>query len=413
MMAATNLFKDVPLVPTDHVFHVNSSYQKDTSPDKVNLGVGAFRDDDGKPWVLPVVRKAEQQMCQGILDGTLNHEYLGIDGLRQFSDASNKLVLGADSPAIAQNRVCGVQSLGGTGTLRLAFELLSRFYKVSTTAYISKPTWGNHTKILKDSGYTDIREYRYYDAEHKAVAFDNMWADLEAAPEGSIFLLHSCAHNPTGVDLSKEQWKKVAEIMKKRQLFPVFDTAYQGFASGNIEDDAWAIRHFVSQGFELFAGQSFSKNFGLYNERVGNLCVVTVDNDTAERIKSQLKAITRPMFSNPPNHGARIVATVLSNSALYQEWVENVKFMGERIIQMRQLLFSKLKELGTPGKWNHIVDQKGMFSFTGLNLKQVELLTSKYHIYLLNSGRINVCGLNPGNVDHVARAIHDAVSNVQ
>ncbi|KXJ14640.1 aspartate aminotransferase, cytoplasmic isoform X3 [Exaiptasia diaphana] len=406
-MAFSNLFKDVPQVPTDHVFEVNARFLNDTSPNKVNMGIGAYRTDEGKPWVLPVVDKVELQMAQ---DKTLNHEYLGIDGMRAFTDAACKLLLGGDSPAITDNRVCGIQSIGGTSSLRLALDFLYKFYP-SKTVYISKPTWGNHIKICKASGYTDIREYNYYDADNKCVKFGQLLDDFEAAPEGSVMFLHACAHNPTGYDLNNEQWEKVAEVMKRRHLFPLFDIAYQGFASGNVEEDAWAVRYFVKQGFELLAGQSFSKNFGLYNERVGNLCVVAVDNNTTERIRSQLKAIVRPMFSNPPNHGARIVATVLKNPALFQEWLENVKTMGDRIIEMRNLLLSKLKELGTPGTWNHIADQKGMFSFTGLNIKQVEMLTNKHHIYLLNSGRINICGLTPSNIDYVAAAIHDVVCN--
>ncbi|XP_001626359.2 aspartate aminotransferase, cytoplasmic [Nematostella vectensis] len=409
-MASTNLFKDVPLVPTDHVFHVMACYNKDKDPSKINLGVGAYRDNDGKPWVLPVVSKVETQLAQGIADGTLNHEYLGIDGLRQFSDIACKLLLGGDHPAIAQNRVCGIQSISGTGSVFLGLKFLYQFYNCKT-AYISKPTWGNHLKTLKAVGFTDIREYRYYKAETCSVDFDAMWEDLEKAPEGSIIVLHECAHNPTGVDLSHDQWVKIADIMKKRQLFPYFDTAYQGFASGDVDEDAWAVRYFASQGFELIAAQSFAKNFGLYNERAGNVCVVTSDDDCAERIRSQMKALIRPMWSNPPNHGARIVATILCNDTLQAEWRECVHTMGQRMLQMRQALFSKLKELGTPGTWNHVIDQRGMFSFTGLNLKQVRRLTEKHHIYLLDSGRINICGLTPANVEYVARAIHDVVTH--
>lgn len=266
--------------------------------------------------------------------------------------------------------------------------------------------------MLLATGYKDIREYTYFDKATKLLDFAGMMADLEAAPENAIILLHACAHNPTGVDPSKEQWKKIAEIMKRRKLFPLIDMAYQGFVTGDPDEDAWAVRYFVSEGFELVIGQSFAKNFGLYNERAGNLCVVTTDNYTAECVRTQLRAIIRPMWSNPPNHGARIVATILNNPALSSEWRETLKSMAGRILECRKQLYNKLKELGTPGTWNHIVDQKGMFGFTGLNVKQVEFLAKKYHIYLLNSGRINICGITTHNVDYVAQAIHDAVNTV-
>ncbi|KAL9983331.1 hypothetical protein ACROYT_G005484 [Oculina patagonica] len=410
-MAGVSIFKDVPLVPMDHVFNVNKNYIEDTDPRKVNLGIGAYRDNDGNPMVLPVVANVEKRLAEEIAQKTLNHEYLQIDGLGAFCDAASKLLLGEDSPAIVENRVCAAQAISGTGSLRLGMEFLKKFHS-SEVVYVSKPTWGNHKKMLLNTGYKaeNIKEYRYFDNATKSLDFAGMQADLEAAPESSIILLHACAHNPTGVDPSQEQWKKIADIMKRRKLFPLIDIAYQGFVTGDPDVDAWAVRYFVSAGFELVAGQSFAKNFGLYNERAGNLCVVTTDNDTAERIRTQLRAIIRPMWSNPPNHGARIIATILNNPALKAEWLETLKSMAGRILECRQLLFNKLKELGTPGTWNHVVDQKGMFGFTGLNVKQVELLASKHHIYLLNSGRVNMCGITSHNVDYVAQAIYEAVT---
>ncbi|KAM7437581.1 Golgi Transport [Porites harrisoni] len=410
-MPGVSIFKDVPLVPTDHVFHVNQQYKDDKNPNKVNLGIGAYRDDDGNPMVLSVVSRVEKQLAEEIAAKTLNHEYLSIDGLGSFTQAACKLCLGGDSPAIAENRVCGAQGISGTGSLRLGMEFLKRFH-CSDVVYLSKPTWGNHRKMLLGTGYKaeNIKEYRYFDSASKSLDFSGMCEDLKNAPENSIVLLHACAHNPTGVDPNQDQWKEIAEIMKRQNLFPLIDMAYQGFVTGDPDKDAWAARYFVSQGFEVLIAQSFAKNFGLYNERCGNLCVVTTDNETAEKIRSQLKAIIRPMWSNPPNHGARIVATILNQDALNTEWRETLKSMAGRILNCRKLLHEKLRLLGTPGSWNHLEDQKGMFGFTGLSVKQVEFLASKYHIYLLNSGRINICGITSANVDYVAKAIYDAVT---
>ncbi|XP_029203906.2 aspartate aminotransferase, cytoplasmic-like [Acropora millepora] len=412
-MPGISIFQDVPLVPTDHVFAVNQRYNDDTHPKKVNLGIGAYRNDDGKPMVLPVVAKTEKQLAGSIEDGILNHEYLPIDGLESFTDAACKLALGPDSPAIVESRVCGAQAISGTGSLRLGMQFLRKFY-ASEVVYVSKPTWGNHKKMLLATGYKaeNIKEYRYFDNGTNSLDFDGLCADLESAPEHSIILLHACAHNPTGVDPSQEQWKKIAEIMKGRSLFPLIDMAYQGFVTGDPDEDAWAARYFVSQGFEVFIAQSFAKNFGLYNERCGNLCAVTTDADTAHRIRSQLKAIIRPMWSNPPNHGARIVATILNSAPLQTEWRDILKKMAGRILKCRKLLFNKLRELGTPGTWEHIVNQKGMFGYTGLSVKQVDFLEKTYHIYMLNSGRVNICGITESNVEYIANAIHEAVTTV-
>lgn len=412
-MAAASIFKDVPGVPTDHVFCVNQMYKDDQNPNKVNMGIGAYRDKDGNPMVLPVVLNVEKRLAEEIASKILNHEYLSIDGLKSFCDAASRLLLGNDSPALVENRVCSAQAISGTGSLRLGMEFLKKFYH-SEVIYISNPTWGNHKKMLLATGYKaeNIKDYRYFDKATKGLDFQGMWEDLENAPDNSIILLHACAHNPTGVDPDQEQWQRIAEIMKRKKLFPLFDIAYQGFVSGDPDEDAWAVRYFVSQGFEMVIGQSFAKNFGLYNERAGHTCVVTTDNETAERIRSQLKAIIRPMWSNPPNHGARIVATILNNPAHAAEWRETLRTMAGRILECRKLLYNKLKERGTPGTWNHIVDQKGMFGFTGLNVKQVEFLAKSYHIYLLNSGRVNICGITHHNVDYIAEAIHEAVTTV-
>merc|ERR1712013_172327 len=281
------------------------------------------------------------------------------------------------------------------------------------TVYYSNPTWGNHGLIFGRAGYTDLRQYRYWDPESRGLDFSGMMEDLGQAPSGAVVILHACAHNPTGVDATKEQWAKIAEVCKSRNLFVFFDCAYQGFASGSLDKDAWAVRFFVEQGFEIFCSQSFSKNFGLYNERAGNLTVVLKDPKSVANFKSQMTLIIRAMYSNPPAHGCRIVDMVMKDPAMYQEWRECIKIMANRIIAMRAGLRARLEKLGTPGKWDHITTQIGMFSYTGLNPTQVDFLVQEKHIYLLRSGRISMCGVTPGNIEYVASSIHEAVTTIK
>ncbi|CAH0600209.1 unnamed protein product [Chrysodeixis includens] len=398
-------FQVVQQGPPIEVFQLNRMFLDDPQPNKINLSIGAYRDDNGKPWVLPVVRKMEKQMAD---DETLLHEYLPVLGLEQFTTLSTSMLLGQDSPAVAAGRAFGVQTLSGTGSLRVGAELLNKHLKY-TTFYYSAPTWENHHLVFMNAGFTSPRTYRYWNAKTRSIDFDGLIEDLRAAPENSVVLLHACAHNPTGIDPTQEQWEKIADVMEERKLFPFFDSAYQGFASGDLDRDAWAVRYFVKRGFELICAQSYAKNFGLYNERVGNLACVISDASLVPAMKSQLTWIVRGMYSSPPAHGARVVANVLANKQLYDEWREHIKGMSARVIQMREALRAELIKLGTPGSWEHIVKQIGLFSYTGLTQRQSEHLVQEYHIYLLKSGRINMCGLNPSNVQYMAKAMHEAV----
>uniref|UniRef100_A0A8B9NMK5 Aspartate aminotransferase n=1 Tax=Accipiter nisus TaxID=211598 RepID=A0A8B9NMK5_9AVES len=454
---AASIFTAVPRAPPVAVFKLTADFREDGDARKVNLGVGAYRTDEGQPWVLPVVKKVEQMIAN---DNSLNHEYLPILGLPEFRANASRIALGDDSPAIKENRIGSVQSLGGTGALRIGAEFLRRWYNgnnnTATPVYISAPSWENHNSVFVDAGFKDIRTYHYWDAAKRGLDLQGLLDDMEKAPEFSIFILHACAHNPTGTDPTPDQWKQIAAVMKRRFLFPFFDSAYQGFASGSLDKDAWAVRYFVSEGFELFCAQSFSKNFGLYNERVGNLTVVGKDADNVQRVLSQMEKIVRTTWSNPPSQGARIVATTLSSPQLFAEWYVlpglvgegkpgeavslsarlgqmapnqtgacphallpaccrkgNVKTMADRVLLMRSELRSRLESLGTPGTWNHITEQIGMFSFTGLNPKQVEYMIKEKHIYLMASGRINMCGLTTKNLDYVAKSIHEAVTKIQ
>lgn len=354
---------------------------------------------------MPVVKKAEKAIVE---DTTLNHEYLPVLGLDTYSSAATALLLGEDSIQIKNKNAFGIQTLSGTGALRLGAEFLARVMG-RRTFYYSDPTWENHQKVFLSAGFTDGHAYRYWDPITRGIDFDGFLADLRKAPEGAVIILHACAHNPTGCDPTKEQWVKIADIIEEKGLFPFFDSAYQGFASGDPVHDAFAVRYFVERGFELFCAQSFAKNFGLYNERVGNLTVVQRNPATSAAIQSRMTLLVRFNYSNPPAFGGRIVGKVLNSPELRQEWMDSIKTMSSRIIKMRNMLKAELVALKTPGTWDHITQQIGMFSYTGLTEAQVKILIEKYHIYLLSSGRINMCGLNEKNVKYVAKSIHDAI----
>jgi aspartate aminotransferase len=265
--------------------------------------------------------------------------------------------------------------------------------------------------LSRHAGIPDIRQYRYWDAKNRSLDLPGMLADLEAAPENSAAIFHGCAHNPTGMDPTQEQWKQICEVVKKKNIFPFMDIAYQGFATGDPDLDAWAVRYFAAQGLEILVAQSFAKNFGLYNERVGHLSVVVGEVSVVASVRSHLAILVRANWSNPPNHGAKVVHMVLSDPQLRQQWFDCIKAMSSRIKEMRASLRAELETLGTPGEWSHITRQIGMFSFTGLTEAQVMYLREKYHIYFLKNGRINMCGLNTKNVAYVAKAFDDAVRN--
>jgi len=407
-----SVFEEVSQAPPIEVFQLTRDYQADTDANKISLGAGAYRTDEGKPWILPVVKKAEKILAERIDKEEINHEYLPVLGLESFATSATNMLLGTDSPAVKENRAFGVQALSGTGALRVGAEFLKNILGRSVV-YYSDPTWGNHGLIFKNAGFTTINKYRYYNAEKKGLDFAGMLEDLGNAPEGAVIILHACAHNPTGVDLSKEQWSEVADLMKLKKLFCFFDCAYQGFASGCLDTDAWTVRYFVERGFEMFCAQSFSKNFGLYNERAGNLTVVVKDVGPIVRMKSQMTLLVRAMYSNPPAHGARIVQLVLEDPALYKEWQDCIAIMSSRIISMRAGLRERLEKLNTPGDWSHITSQIGMFSYTGLTPEMCDFLKNEKHIYLLRSGRISMCGVTTGNLDYLAESINAAVNKFQ
>lgn len=394
--------------PPIEVFALTAAFTNDTSPNKVNLGVGAYRTEESKPWVLPVVRKVEEMLAK---DMSLNKEYLPVLGLPAFSTAATSMLLGPESKLLAEGKAVGIQTLSGTGALRVAAEFLARTLNYSVV-YSSDPTWENHKLVFINAGFKEYRSYRYWDAKTKSLDLQGMLADLNAAPENAVVILHACAHNPTGLDPTEDQWKEIAKVVKAKKLYPLFDSAYQGFASGDLDKDAWAVRYFVEQNFELLCCQSFAKNFGLYNERVGNITLVSNTPANLSKVLSQITLLIRGSYSNPPNHGARVVATALNDPQLFDEWKGCIKTMADRIRLMRTGLRDLLVKHKAPGNWDHIVSQIGMFSYTGLTPRQVDYLRVEYHIYMLQSGRVNMCGLTLNNLEYVAKAITDAVNKI-
>eukprot|EP00742_Colponemidia_sp_Colp-10_P003500 GILJ01003727.1.p1 GENE.GILJ01003727.1~~GILJ01003727.1.p1 ORF type:complete len:424 (-),score=53.98 GILJ01003727.1:95-1366(-) len=395
----------VQMGPADPILGVTEAFKKDTSPQKINLGVGAYRDNDGKPVVLGCVRKAEAILTKSGVD----HEYGPISGLPDFVDCSLKLAYGETSSALSAGCVAGLQSLSGTGAVRLGMEFIRRFAPLHSghvpCVYIPNPTWGNHKNIIRDAGL-QWKEYRYFDKHTKGLDMNGLMADVESAPSQSVFLLHACAHNPTGVDPSVEEWAQLSDAIKRKGHIAFFDMAYQGFASGDPKRDAAALTKFVADGHRVLTAQSFAKNFGLYGERVGCLSVVTDDVNTRKAVESQLKMLARPMYSNPPIYGARLVATVLHDPTLNAEWHREVKAMADRIIAMRHALVEVLRTLGYTNEWNHIAQQIGMFAFTGLSEQQVKALQEHHHVYMTADGRISMAGINTKNVDYLGHAIH-------
>ncbi|KAJ9092061.1 hypothetical protein QFC19_008835 [Naganishia cerealis] len=403
-LRSNSVWAKVPLGPRDAILGVTEAFKADKNPKKINLGVGAYRDDKGKPYVLPSVQKAEQQLAKAGHD----KEYLPITGLPEFVNAAVKLAYGENSKPLQEGRIAATQTISGTGALRLGLAFLARFFP-HKSIYLPDKTWANHAAIVKDCGL-EVKHYKYYDPETVGVAFEGFKADVRAAPNGSAFLLHAAAFNPLGTDLTKEQWAELCEIFKEKQHFAFFDMAYQGFASGIFEDDAFPVRHFVEQGFPIALCQSFAKNMGLYGERVGAFSLVCADKDEKARVDSQLKILIRPMYSNPPVHGARLAAQILNSPELYKDWKVEVKGMADRIIAMREALYDLLQnKYKTPGDWSHVKKQIGMFSYTGLKPEQVDALATHASIYLTRDGRISMAGLNSSNIEYFAENVSKAV----
>ena len=406
-LTGVNVFENVKEAPADPVFGVNDAFKKETNPKKVNLVVGAYRDDAGKPYLFRIVRKVEKEIYD---DPAENKEYASMTGIEEFNVGTQKMLFGPDSTVVKEKRVASVQCLSGTGSLRLICDFLLRHNVTKKVLYQSDPTWANHPHIFESAGFT-VKKYRYYKEATLAIDFEGFIADLKTMEPGAAVLLHACAHNPTGVDPTKEEWAQVLKVVQERGLFPFFDSAYQGYATGDIENDAYPVRLFANAGVDLVVAQSFAKNMGLYGERAGAVHVTCQDSKTAAKVKGVLGRLVRAIYSNPPIHGGKIVARILNSPDNYKAWAAELKEVSERIIKMRHALRSELERLGTPGTWNHITDQIGMFSYTGLKKDQVLYIRKKHAIYMVGSGRISIAGLNTKNVAYVAAAIKDTVQN--
>jgi len=390
---------NVPQGPPDAILGITEAFKADPFKEKINLGVGAYRDDKGQPYVLPSVRKAEDK----VVASKLHKEYAGITGLPEFTKAAALLAYGADSTAL--DRVVITQSISGTGALRIGGAFLQRFFPGAKKVYLPTPSWANHGAVFRDSGL-DIEKYRYYNKDTIGLDFEGMVADIKAAPKGSIILLHACAHNPTGVDPTPEQWKEISEAVKYGGHYPFFDMAYQGFASGDTDRDAFALRYFIKEGHNVMLAQSFAKNMGLYGERVGALSIVCADEAERKAVDSQVKILVRPFYSNPPVHGARIASEILNDPALNKQWLGEVKGMAERIIEMRALLKKNLEDLGSKHDWSHITNQIGMFAYTGLTAEQMKTLAREHSVYGTMDGRFSVAGITSHNVRRLAEAMY-------
>ena len=393
-----SLFSAVELAPRDPILGLSEQYNADPNPNKVNLGVGVYYDENGKLPLLACVAVAERQL----VEAGKPRGYLPIDGIAAYDAAVQGLVFGAGSELVKSKRVATVQAVGGTGGLKIGADFLKRL-NPNAKVLISDPSWENHRALFTNAGFA-VENYAYYDAATRGVNFSAMRGALEAAPAGSIVVLHACCHNPTGCDLTPAQWAEVVAVVKARKLIPFLDMAYQGFGTGLVEDGA-AVALFVAAGLDCFVSTSFSKSFSLYGERVGALSVVCASADEAARVLSQLKIVIRTNYSNPPTHGAQIVATVLASPPLRAQWEQELAGMRARIKAMRMALVEKLAAAGVRQDSSFITRQNGMFSYSGLNAAQMQRLRNEFGVYGVDSGRICVAALNAKNLDAVAKAI--------
>ena len=398
-----NLFNAVEMAPRDPILGLNEQFAADTNPNKVNLGVGVYFGEDGKMPLLQCVQQAERRM----MDKPTARNYLPIDGIAAYDQAVKALVFGAESEAVQSGRVATIQGLGGTGGLKVGADFLRKLLP-QAKVLISDPSWENHRGIFTNAGFT-VETYAYYDAAHRGIHFEGMLASLNAAPEGTIVLLHACCHNPTGYDLSMAQWDQVIAVVQARRLTPFLDMAYQGFGHGIAEDGA-VVGKFVAAGLQFFISTSFSKSFSLYGERVGALSVLCTDKAEADRVLSQLKIVIRTNYSNPPTHGGAVVATVLGTPELRALWEQELGEMRVRIKEMRQKLVEGLKAAGVKQDFSFITQQIGMFSYSGLSKDQMVRLRTEFGVYGTDSGRMCVAALNHHNVAHVCQAIAKVLS---
>ncbi len=392
------MFESLPPVPPDPIFSLVEQFNSDPDADKINLTVGAWQNDEGVTPVMECVKLAEQRM----LAAEQTKNYLGIGGMADYTNAIARLMLGEDSPTVADGRFTCIQTPGGTGALRIAAEYLDKL-RPQSRLWMGLPTWANHKNIFSQAE-VEVRNYDYLDSSGTALDFESVVNALNDATEGDVFLFHTCCHNPSGFDLAVDQWEIVFGFLRERKLLPIFDFAYQGFRD-SLDEDAWPLRRLAELDTEFLICSSNSKNFGLYGERVGALTGVCRSDTDANMLGAYLKSLIRAVYSNPPKHGAYIVATILGDPELRAAWIAELAGMRGRIGDMRELLIRKLTETCGPGQFDFMRNQSGMFSFSGLTAEQVDRLRDEFSIYMLRSGRINVSGVSAENVDRICESI--------
>ena len=399
------MWKNIQPAPPDSILGLTEQFKKDENPAKVNLGVGVYKDNNGNTPILEVVKKAEQTL----LTSQTTKSYLPISGDPAYGKAVQKLVLGGNSDVCQSARAVTVHAPGGTGALKVGADLLKKF-KPRAGVWVSSPTWANHNGIFGDAGF-EIDSYSYYNPENKGLDFDRMISDLRTVPAGDIVVLHTCCHNPSGVDLDQGQWDEVVRVADRQGWIPFLDFAYQGFGDG-VEEDRYAVECFGASGMDFLVASSFSKNFGLYNERTGALTVICPSAEEAAVAMSHLKIVIRTNYSNPPAHGGLTATIILDDPELYGQWLGELADMRNRIKDMRSGLVKGLADSGVPGDFSFIERQRGMFSFSGLSDEVVRWLRAEKGVYMVGGGRINLAGLTSDNIDYVCQSIAEALQTV-
>ncbi len=396
------MWKSIQPAPPDSILGLTEEFKKDQNPQKVNLGVGVYKDDAGNTPVLRCVKAAEKVL----LEQQTSKSYLPISGDAAYAAAVQRLIFGAESEVISAGRAATIHAPGGTGALRVGADLLHKFTP-DAKVWVSSPTWANHNGIFGAAGF-GITEYRYYDSESKGLDFDAMISDLERVPSGDIVVLHACCHNPSGVDLNGDQWQQVASLAAKNGWVPFLDFAYQGFGDG-VDEDRFAVEQFAAAGIDFLVASSFSKNFGLYNERTGAITVITPSGEEASVAMSHMKTVVRTNYSNPPAHGGLVATIILDTPELHAMWLEELADMRDRIVNMRKALVAGLAAQGVEGDFSFIEKQRGMFSFSGWSDDVVSSLRKNNNIYVVGGGRINLAGLTTQNIEYVCKAVANAM----
>lgn len=396
------MWKSIQPAPPDSILGLTEEFKNDQNPKKVNLGVGVYKDDAGNTPVLRCVKAAEKKL----LETQISKSYLPISGDPAYAAAVQRLIFGGENDVISSGRAATIHAPGGTGALRVGADLIHKFTP-DAKVWVSSPTWANHNGIFGAAGF-EITQYGYYDSESKGLDFDKMMSDLEQVPAGDVVVLHACCHNPSGVDLNGNQWRQVASLAAKNAWIPFLDFAYQGFGDG-VDEDRFAVEQFATAGIDFLVASSFSKNFGLYNERTGAITVVTPSGAEASVAMSHLKTVVRTNYSNPPAHGGLIATMILDTPELHAMWLEELAGMRDRIVNMRKSLVAGLAAQGVDGDFSFIEKQRGMFSFSGWSNDVVSSLRKNNNIYVVGGGRINLAGLTTANIDYVCASVASAM----